>query len=535
MANDYKTSKEAFVSDHNGSTIMHINQISSVALSSIALHSALRSRLPKNKDINIITEYSLLVLPLLFSMTVFAHKPLVLDALLLLSTFLLLLIPRPQSYQSLPSSRVNSRPSSPNTQTAGPNGRNILKHYAIHVAPLPALTTYRSHMLLMTILAIIAVDFPVFPRDLVKCETFGVSLMDLGVGSFVFSQGIVSAIPLLKNPTHLSAPLVPKLTVAVWKILPLVFLGFIRVMLVKGSDYPEHVSEYGVHWNFFISLAALPPLEIILHPVLLQSPIISIGLGLTLIHQFILSNTALQSWTLNAPRTNIIAQNKEGIVSLPGYLAIHILGVLTGTLLLPPSPSDFRRVQKSLRHDSNTETIDSEGVQTSRPRQDAKTAIELCSYAVVWWSLLGISSLTGLGGGVSRRLANARYVLWVAAFNTSFITGYLALDVLFFPQPPARKLLLRPFPRALSLTQALQEGQRSGLSSEPRKPPTLLEAINLNGLLLFLLANVATGLINLAVRTMYASDLKAMVILSLYAFGICAVAWMTKEKKIWKL
>ncbi len=78
-------------------------------------------------------------------------------------------------------------------------------------------------MLLMTILAILAVDFPVFPRSLAKCESFGVSLvcsisppslecmiyrlqMDLGVGAFVFSQGVISAIPLVKNPAYLASP-----------------------------------------------------------------------------------------------------------------------------------------------------------------------------------------------------------------------------------------------------------------------------------------------------------------------------------------
>ena len=42
---------------------------------------------------------------------------------------------------------------------------------------LSALSTYRAHMMLVTVLAILAVDFPVFPRKLAKCETYGVSLV----------------------------------------------------------------------------------------------------------------------------------------------------------------------------------------------------------------------------------------------------------------------------------------------------------------------------------------------------------------------
>jgi len=45
------------------------------------------------------------------------------------------------------------------------------------IAPLPALSIYRAHMMLMTILCILAVDFPVFPRLLAKCETYGVSIV----------------------------------------------------------------------------------------------------------------------------------------------------------------------------------------------------------------------------------------------------------------------------------------------------------------------------------------------------------------------
>jgi phosphatidylinositol glycan class W len=62
--------------------------------------------------------------------------------------------------------------------------------------------------------------------------------MDLGVGSFVFSQGFVSAIPLLKNPPSVRAPAILKLVYVIRKTAPLIVLGLVRVLLVKGTDYP---------------------------------------------------------------------------------------------------------------------------------------------------------------------------------------------------------------------------------------------------------------------------------------------------------
>ena len=39
--------------------------------------------------------------------------------------------------------------------------------------------------------------------------------------------------------------------------LPLIILGMGRVLSTKGVNYQEHVTEYGVHWNFFFTVSAV--------------------------------------------------------------------------------------------------------------------------------------------------------------------------------------------------------------------------------------------------------------------------------------
>jgi len=141
-------------------------------------------------------------------------------------------------------------------------------------------------------------------------------------------------------------------------------------------------------------------------------------------------------------------------------------------------------------------------------RENDRTATELASYAVLWWSALGVCSYAGIGGGVSRRMvcslypqgavrlcsvlclqANLPYTAWVAAYNTSFLLGYLLLA----PAPRARtvysphsKLKVHP-PSQPQLGQQQQQGTMRDRSGDLSETATLLEAVNRNGLAVFLL------------------------------------------------
>jgi phosphatidylinositol glycan class W len=65
--------------------------------------------------------------------------------------------------------------------------------------------------------------------------------MDMGVGAFVFSQGVVSATPIIRSisyPTHSRPSLIYEIIFALDETKLIVVLGLARVMLVKSTQYP---------------------------------------------------------------------------------------------------------------------------------------------------------------------------------------------------------------------------------------------------------------------------------------------------------
>jgi phosphatidylinositol glycan class W len=383
---------------------------------------------------------------------------------------------------------------SDSTSSPGPTGSTASapSDRSAFVQPQPFLTVYRAHMMLVTVISILAVDFPAFPRAMAKCESWGTSWMDMGVGSFVFSLGIVSALPMLKSARNRFRPWRQQLAADVRKSVPLVLLGSVRVIMVKGVAYPEHVSEYGVHWNFFFTLALLPFAATLSRPVARHARYSVIGLVLTVVHQVLLKTTDWQQWAVSdtVPRDTLVAQNKEGLTSMPGYLAIFYLGLDLGHYVLPLDPYfAYRKLRR----------------RRARPRTD-KLAMVLASLSIVWWMAYAAACAVGLG--TSRRLANLPYVLWVVAFNTSSLLGYV-LVYLFIVQPV--------------------EGTPGG-GGDP-VTPRILDDINRHSLVVFLVANLLTGVVNMATQTMYARDAVAVLILLVYTGACCAFARLLTARR----
>lgn len=227
-------------------------------------------------------------------------------------------------------------------------------------------------------------------------------------------------------------------------------------------------------------------------------------------HQLLLSFTNLQFWALTAARTSLVSMNKEGLVSLPGYLAIYLAGLSSGLYILPPDPYFYHTLHQRPRDRSEESKARLEAKRVKMWKdKPLKLAGVLGSWAFLWWIWFAFfRNLVGIH--VSRRLANLPYVLWIAAFNVSFLSCYLAIDLL------AKTNLLR---------------RRLG-NAQPPAAPAVFDAINRNGLVVFLVANLLTGLVNLSMESMYVSDGKATVVLVAYLGAVTMAAWALRGSRL---
>ncbi|KAJ1975677.1 Glucosaminyl phosphatidylinositol (GlcN-PI) nositol acylation protein [Dimargaris xerosporica] len=396
---DYKRAKEQWVTGHQGSTLWAIAETVLASPLSFWLWRCLkayrdggRPAQPETKSWKtFLIDYLVWALPLLLA-SVCIPRRLEMYAAMFVSGLVLLVL--------TPQSLAQQRPTSTTGSVSASSDR---KGYV---------STYRATLMLLTCICILAVDFPIFPRRYAKVETYGASLMDIGVGSFVFSAGLVAAKHYTRHAAHRSKHAFrQELFASVKSSVYLLLLGLGRLATIKGTEYQEHVTEYGVHWNFFFTLGLLP-ISVCLFQALLPKPQVS-ALLLAVGYQLWLSIGGLEGYIIHAPRDTWVNMNREGL-----------------------------------------------------------------NIAV-----------------------NLPYILWVSAFNMSFLTSFYLLEVVI----------------------GFKLGRASS-SDHDINTPWLVRAVNQNGLSTFLVANILTGSINFAIKTLYTDDWTALLILVGYTLAVLTYA-----------
>ncbi|CAF2077470.1 unnamed protein product [Rotaria magnacalcarata] len=281
MMDDYRQRKERFVSNLNGTTLFETGSVMITICSTYFLCQTLKSfiswpNIEKLSWMNYVIENVTLVIPMICVCTFLSSFSTWFHVILWLISILIYFLTKPTSSVSLVSSTSYSR--------------NI------------SWSNTDCNMYMYT------------------CR------MDLGVGLFAISHGMVSSEARNKQIN------VKELFL---ENIILFILGFIRLIVVKYFSYVEHVSEYGIHWNFFLTLCFM---KLIGHCLLkITKNLISLIVVVMIFHEFILlkyfhvDNYLMSS---NNVRKNFIDANREGIFSLGGYVCLYLIGVFIGRIII---------------------------------------------------------------------------------------------------------------------------------------------------------------------------------------------------------
>lgn len=443
---------DSFYPGSDAAEIMVVSTLAPMSLLFLGLENTSSKQRPSSS----VKEYLYLVIPLLLSVTIGSFHPFHLWLLLasfLATKALLKFYHKGQSSQT--------KDSHDDVELSDESGK------------LSFLTNYRSSMLLVTSLCILAVDFRVFPRKYAKTLTYGYGLMDVGVGSYVFSAGVV----------HSRANKSCSLFSTVKKALPLLLLGLGRVIATRAVGYHEQIAEYGLHWNFFFTLGVVQVVSSTLLSLLVPVELTwaaSIGVGVA--YECWLTYGEMADWALelqnDRSHLSFVSANREGIVSTIGFVSVYFAGVSIGQSLRKLAVETKLNVH--IRHLKRTG-----------------------AWCVLLWSLLYTLSSQHEFFMPSRRLANSPYIIWMIAYNLTLLGLFHLCDVLI----------------------AVWR-EHKGYS------PVIFTAISYNPLPYFLLANVTTGMVNLTADPWSLSPMTAIVILAVYMAFVNTVALVMFDKKL---
>lgn len=366
----------------------------------------------------------------------------------------------------------------------------VAKRPIAKVAPhdYPGLTAGRAQIILFTIFGILAVDFPTTPRSFAKTEKTGFSPMDIGVGAFV----AIVAISSREAKNNLPANGLHHVWKAVRGSVALIILGFVRLYMVTSLNYQNPVHEYGVHWNFFFTLACTRVLTSVIYAAVPIHLDWLVALALACTYEACLLFTPLASFLDSDDRTGFLAANKEGLVSIAGYVSLHLASAAAArTFGYKPRNSIRDWVVTALQC----------------------LAVSAASFAATYILHTAVDP-------VSRRLANLPYCLWMLSlgmFGVPLATAVSLVEVALMPADAQVDYNLFAITRT---------------DKCPNDVDLLWKSINYNGMAVFLLANILTGLVNIIFHPRTASDFVCFATLVGYIYVISVFAVFLHRKRI---
>ena len=351
--------------------------------------------------------------------------------------------------------------------------------------------------------------------------------MDVGVGTFIVSSAITSPYARGQLPTRRAGSLQqssPSRSIA-WRRLVVLALGVARTIAVKSIGYQEHVSEYGVHWNFFLSLYCVWTIADGVHRAVPRCFVPWIALLIIVVYQLALVATPLTDFIIATPRTTLFSANREGIFSLLGFVPLYLLAE-TASFQMFFSGSD-----SLLDISSADASVDKSSVKMSMDQE----------YEAGVKSILDEDS----GGQPQalkddmtappawKQLSQAPYRKIVAQLSVSTVVFWVCWAAGTTIQQTSRRLCNLPFifcilalSHVLLLAIVVADIGGGGIAVKV----ATLEYFSSAQLSIFLCANFMTGLINASIRTIYVRAPTALLILLAYTSALAAVAWILNSK-----
>lgn len=187
-------------------------------------------------------------------------------------------------------------------------------------------------------------------------------------------------------------------------------------------------------------------------------------------------------------RKTFLTSNREGICSLPGFVAIYILSMYIGHWLQTHATLKYNEFMRKLK------------------------ILTLTSITV--WILVILSIFTV---GIARVTCNFGYSVWILAIAITMTTLYFFVFdfvlLTLWPEVSSSTVeVIGDVEESFQKPAVVQQKNETKISLLP----SLVEAINRNGLTFFLLANILTGGVNIFLNPEDRSNFESVLILSGY-------------------